>query len=97
MGVGSQGGAEAFAIFHQLIFDEWTARSLETPLARIKVNEKNCFGMTEWNAVRSQQAAVAGWTHRALSSLEQEGVESMPKDRSVEQGDVDAPLEYSLG
>ena len=23
-----------------------------TPLARIKVDEKNCFGMIEWGAVR---------------------------------------------
>ena len=43
VGDGSQGGAEALAIFHQLVFDEW--------MARIKVGEK-CFGMIEWNAVR---------------------------------------------
>ena len=31
VGVGSQGGAEALSVFHQLIFDEWMAGSLETP------------------------------------------------------------------
>ena len=40
VGVGSQGGAEALAIFHQLIFDEWMTGSQETPPARIKVDEK---------------------------------------------------------
>ena len=33
LGVGSQGRAEALAIFHQLIFDEWTSRTLGAPLA----------------------------------------------------------------
>ena len=32
VGCGSQGGAEALAIFHQLVFDEWMAGSLEAPL-----------------------------------------------------------------
>ena len=40
LGVGSQGGAEALAIFHQLIYDEWASGSLDTPLVRIKVDEK---------------------------------------------------------
>ena len=30
----------SFAIFHQLIFDEWTSGSFVTPLVRIKVDEK---------------------------------------------------------
>ena len=42
LGVGSQGGAEALAFFHQLLYDEWAAGSLTEPLARIKVDEKNC-------------------------------------------------------
>ena len=33
--------AEALAIFHQLIFDEWTSGTLDTPQARIKVDETN--------------------------------------------------------
>ena len=37
--MGSQGGVEALAVFHRLIFDEWLAGSLETPLARIGVDE----------------------------------------------------------
>ena len=39
LGVGSQGGTEALAVFHQLIFDEWTSGTLGTPLA-LKVDEK---------------------------------------------------------
>ena len=42
LGVGSQ-GAEAPAIFHQLISDEWASGSLVTPLARVEVDEKNCL------------------------------------------------------
>ena len=38
LGVGSQGGGEVLAIFHQLIFDEWTSGTLDTPLCRIKVD-----------------------------------------------------------
>ena len=43
VGVGSQGGVEAVTIFHQLIFDEWSAGSVEKPLARIKVDEKTAL------------------------------------------------------
>ena len=57
LGVGAQGGAEALAIFHQLFYDEWAEGSLTEPLARIKVDEKNCFGMIEWKAVRE----AASW------------------------------------
>ena len=32
IGVRSQGGAEALAIFHQLLYDEWVAGSLNEPL-----------------------------------------------------------------
>ena len=45
IGVGTQGGAEALAILHQLLYDEWIAGSLSGPLAIIKVNVKNCFGI----------------------------------------------------
>ena len=40
LGVGSQGGSDALAIFHQLIYDEWVAGSLNAPLARVKIDEK---------------------------------------------------------
>ena len=77
VGVGSQGGGEAHAIFHQLSFDDWATRSLVALQARIKVDGKNCFGMIEGNAVRnsassllSKHAAVAGWKHRALSFVD---------------------------
>ena len=39
-GVGTPGGAEALAIFHQLLYDEWMMGSLGGPLARIQVDEK---------------------------------------------------------
>ena len=42
-GVGSQGGAEALAISHQLVYDEWASGSLHAPPAN--VDEKNCVGM----------------------------------------------------
>ena len=40
LGVGSQDGAEALAIHHQLIYDERAAGSLNAPLARINIDEK---------------------------------------------------------
>ena len=43
-GVGSQGGAEALAIFHQLLYDERASGTYATPLAGIKVDEKNGVG-----------------------------------------------------
>ena len=102
IGVGHPGGAEALAIFHQLLFDEWMTGSLGGPLARIKVEEKNCFGMIEWQAVREaasrflrKHTAAATWKHRNLCHVEQEGLSPMPNDRGAEQGDVDGPLECS--
>ena len=41
LGVGSQGGAEALAIVHRLLYDEWASGSLTELLARSKVDEKN--------------------------------------------------------
>ena len=104
IGVGTPGGAEALAIFHQLFYDERMSGSLSGPLARIKVIEKNCFGMVEWQAVREAasrflpkaHSAAAARRHRILSHVEQEGLRPMPKDRGAEQGDVDGPLECSL-
>ena len=105
IGVGTPGGAEplALAIFHQLLCDEWMTGSLREPLARTKVDERNCFGMIEWQAVREAAAlflpkhrAAASWKHRNVSHVEQEGLPPMPKDRGAEQGDVDGPLECSL-
>ena len=70
---------------------------LATPLARIKVDETNCFGMVGWTAVGNsasglpEHAAVAGLKYRAISFVEQEGAEPLRKDRGAEQGDVDGP------
>ena len=89
------------AISHKLIFDEVASGTLDTPQARIKVDETSCFGVIQWSAVRNaassfhpKHAAVAIWKHRALSFVE--GVQEMPKDRGAEQGDVDGPLEGSF-
>ena len=67
-------------------------------LTRIKMDERNCFVLFVWRTVRNstisllpKHAAVAGWKHRALSSLEQKGAQPMPRDRGAEQGDVDGP------
>ena len=40
IGVGSPGGAEALAIFHQLLYNEWMTDALSGSLARIKVDER---------------------------------------------------------
>ena len=101
--VGSQGGAEALAICHQLIYSVWASGSMITPLARVDVDEKTAFGMLEWNPPRRaaghflpKHAATAGLKHRTLSHVEQEGLPPMPKDRGAEQGGVDGTLGVHL-
>ena len=96
IGVGTQGGDDCLAIFHQLLYDEWMTGSVSGPLARTKVDEKNCFGMIEWKAVREapsqvlpKHMAAAAWKHRNVSYVEQEGLLPMPKDRGAEHRDVD--------
>ena len=103
LGVRTSGGAEALAIFHQVVYEVWQAGLLTKPVARIKVDEKNCFGSLEWDSVRKaaleahpKHAAVAAWKHAAVSYVEQEGVPPQPKDRGAEQGDVDGPKECAL-
>ena len=102
-GNGAAGGSEAIAIFQQSIYDLWKAGELDRPLARIKVDEKNCFGRLEWPSVRTatrkalpRHFAVASWKHHSMSQVEQPGVKPAPKARGAEQGDVDDPLECSL-
>ena len=84
IGVGTQAGA----IVHQLFYGEWLTGSLSGPLARIKVDEKNCFGMIEWKAVREaasrflpKHTEAAVWKHRNVTSVEQEGLSPKPQDR----------------
>ena len=99
IGGGTPGGAEVLAIIRRLLYDEWVAGSLKEPIARIKVDEKNCFGMIEWQAVREAAARFLPSTrqqHGNIDTVEQEGFPPMPKDRGAEQGDVDGPLECSL-
>ena len=40
LGVGSQFGPEAVAIFHKLLNDEWAEGSLTEAFARVKVDDK---------------------------------------------------------
>ena len=68
------------------------AGALTEPLARIKVDEKNCFGMIEWRAVREvasrlllKHTPAAAWKRRDLSHVEHEGLPSMPKVRGAEK------------
>ena len=103
LGVGMSGGAESLAIFHQLLYEIWGEGGLDRPLARVKVDETNCFGRLEWSAVRNatrealpRHYPVACWKHAAASYVEQAGVPASPKDRGAEQGDVDGPLECSV-
>ena len=69
IGVGTPGGAEALAIFHQPLYDEWMTGSISGPLARIKADEKNCFEMIEWKAVREAASRFLP-KHTAASSVE---------------------------
>ena len=76
LGVGTSGGAEALAIFHQLLYELWQANGLGRPLARIKIDEKNCFGSLEWPAVRAaalqslpRHHAAVCWKHAAQSEV----------------------------
>jgi len=103
LGVGMPGGAEALALFHQEIFSLWDKGQLSIPLARVKIDETNCFGRLEWPAIRQaaarelpRHAAVLAWKHAARSSVEQPGVDPHEKDRGAEQGDVDGPLECGI-
>ena len=102
-GVGVQGGMEALALFHQLLYRMWSGGTLARPLVRIKVDEKNCFGSLEWDAVRRamrdtlphMQLAVC-YKHRWASHVEMGEGGKLAKDRGAEQGDVDGPLEAAV-
>ena len=103
LGVGAPGGAEAPALFHQLLYEAWAGGQLPRTLDRIKIEETNCFGSLEWPAIR--KAALEAlprhflalcWKHEKASSVMQPGIPLLPKDRGAEQGDVDGPLECAL-
>ena len=103
LGVGMPGGAETLATFHQLLYELWEAGELSTPLARVKIDERNCYGSLEWPAVReaTRQAlprhfAATCWKHAAASAIEQADMPAAPKDRGAEQGDVDGAMECSV-
>ena len=88
-GVGSQGGAEALAIFNELIFGRWAPGPLDLPLARIEVDKRDCSGLIEWGAVRNSKSSFLQNT--------QEGGQPMSKDRGAEQGNVDGPFGMQFG
>ena len=75
----------SLAIFHQLLYDEWAAGSLNESLARTFALV--WFG---WRAAREAPSRflpkhkAAAWKHRNLSHVEQEGLAPMPKDCGVE-------------
>ena len=103
IGVGTPGGAEALAIIHQCLHEAWSAGELPRALARIKIDERNCYGRLEWPAIRAatlqsapRHFAATCWKHAAASHVEQEGVAPTTKDRGAEQGDVDGSVECSV-
>ena len=83
IGVGTPGGAEALAIFHQLICDECMTGSLSGPLARRKKllwDDRMEGGARGGVAVSPKHRAAAAWKHRNVSFVEQEGLSPMVKD-----------------
>ena len=68
-----------------------------------RLTKRIVFGSLEWDAIRKttimnlpRHGAVAAWKHSRPSFVQQDGVESIPKGRGAEHGDVDGPLEASL-
>ena len=93
LAVGSQGAPGALAIFHQLVDVRNTGHTTGPNhlglLSRVQCGTRQAPPL-------QKHAAVAGWKHRALSFMEQEGVQQMPTDRGAEQGNVDGRSECSL-
>ena len=88
LGMGTPGGMDALAIFQQPLYKLWKKGLLLKPLARIKIDEKNCFGSLEWPAVRAatkralpRHHASKCWKHALPSAVEQSGVDLVQKDR----------------
>ena len=80
LGVGAP-GAEALALFHQLLYEAWAGGQLHRALARIKIDENNCFGSSEWPAIRKaaldalpRHYSALCWKHEKASSMMQPGV-----------------------
>ena len=91
LGVGLPGGAEALATFHQLLYEAWASGELKQDLARVKIDEKSCFGLLSWDAIRKAAAkhlprrwSVLCRKHQEVSQVEQQGVPATPKDRGAE-------------
>ena len=65
--VGTPGGDEALSIFRKLLHDGWVTGSLSGPLARIKVDEKNCFGIDGMAGSARGGVAVSTQAHGSSS------------------------------
>ena len=68
IGVGTPFGAEALAIFHQLLYDEWMTGSLSGPLLW---DDRVEGGARGGDVVSLQHTAAAAWKHRNVSFVEQ--------------------------
>ena len=101
VGVGSQGGAEALAISHQPIFDDWVSGSLNTPLHESQLmKELLRHGRLECGEELGNQPRLPTRCSRRMEASRflcgtRRG-ETFAKNRGPEQGDVDGPLECSL-
>ena len=79
IGVGKEGGAEALAIFHQILANLKEKGKLKV-LCRVKVDQNNCFGLIEYSSVRDEARrtlprhyAAAAWKHSQDSYINLQG------------------------
>ena len=96
LGVGVQGGAEAFAIFQQLLYDEWAAGRLEKPfgagqsrrtkLFRGAAIERNPKGRARESPRHHAVTCGRICSRRWWNSL---GSKTYQRTWGAEQGDVD--------
>ena len=97
VGVGSQGGPGALAIFHELMFDEWMSESLGTPLARIKSRRKYCFGVECNEELLTQTRSNSRMeASRSLLCGSRRSRTNTNRSRSRKKGYIDGPWECSL-
>ena len=73
IGVGTAGGTEDLAIFHQLLFDERMTGCLSGPLATIKVDEKKLHRNDRIAGSARGGVAVSPQAHSSSSSVENIG------------------------
>ena len=101
IGVGTPGGAEGLAMFHQLLHDEWMTGSLIGPLARIKVDEKKL--LLGWSNGRQRARRRRGSSQSTWQQL-RGNIGTCPmlnrkgsrQCRRIEVQSKETPLECSL-